>query len=156
GTPAYVYSWNAVRQSYNAVSHALAHSPHLICYAVKANGNLAILRRLAKLGCGADIVSGGELARAMEAGMPPDRIVFSGVGKTNAEIESALAAGVRSIHAESTAELEAIEAIAARMGRPASISLRVNPAVDPKTHPYIATGLKQSKFGIAAENARAL
>lgn len=156
GTPAYVYSWNAVRQSYNAVNNALAFSPHLICYAVKANGNLALLRRLAKLGCGADIVSGGELARAMAAGMPADRIVFSGVGKTDAEIESALAAGVRSIHVESAPEIEAIEAIAARMGRPASISLRINPAVDPKTHPYIATGLRESKFGMAAESARAL
>jgi diaminopimelate decarboxylase len=156
GTPAYVYSWNAIRQAYNAVDHALAHTPHLICYAVKANGNLSILRRLGKLGCGADIVSGGELARAMAAGIAPERIVFSGVGKTDAEIESALAAGVRSIHAESAAELDAIEAIAQRMGRPAPIALRVNPDVDPRTHPYIATGLKQSKFGIAMDTARAL
>jgi diaminopimelate decarboxylase len=156
GTPAYVYSWNAIRQAYNSVDQALSHTPHQICYAVKANSNLAILRRLGKLGCGADIVSGGELARALEAGIPAERIVFSGVGKTDAEIESALAVGVRSLHVESPAELDAVEAIAARMGRPAPIALRVNPNVDPKTHPYIATGLSKSKFGIAMADARAL
>ncbi len=156
GTPAFIYSWNAIRESYRLIDHALAHTPHLICYAVKANGNLALLRRLGKLGCGADIVSGGELARAMHAGIPGDRIVFSGVGKTDAEIESALAAGVRSIHAESAAEVDAIEGIAAQLGRPAPISLRVNPDVDPQTHPYIATGLKTSKFGIDMDTARAL
>jgi diaminopimelate decarboxylase len=123
---------------------------------MKANSNLALLRRLSQLGCGADIVSGGELARAMAAGMRPDSIVFSGVGKTDREIESALAAGVRSIHAESAAEIDAIEGIALRMGRPAPVSLRVNPDVDPKTHPYIATGLKQSKFGVTIEAAREL
>jgi diaminopimelate decarboxylase len=156
GTPCYVYSWNAIRESYNAIDRALGDTKHFIAYAMKANSNLALLRRLAQLGSGADIVSGGELARAMEAGMRPDRIVFSGVGKTDREIESALAAGVRSIHAESPAELDAIEGIAQRMGRPAPVSLRVNPDVDPKTHPYIATGLKQSKFGISMDAARAL
>jgi diaminopimelate decarboxylase len=156
GTPTYVYSWNAIRQSYNAIEQALGQSKHLIAYAMKANSNLAILKRLGKLGCGADIVSGGELMRALEAGIPAERIVFSGVGKTDAEIESALAASVRSIHAESVAEIDAIEAIAARMGRPAPVSLRVNPDVDPKTHPYIATGLKKSKFGIAMNQAREL
>jgi len=156
GTPSYVYSWSAIRESYQAVDRALSHTPHLIAYAMKANSNLAILRRLAQLGCGVDIVSGGELARAMAAGVPPERIVFSGVGKTDSEIESALAAGIRSIHAESPAEIDAIEAIAARIGRPAPISLRVNPNVDPQTHPYIATGLKKSKFGITMEAARAL
>ncbi len=156
GTPAYVYSWNAIREAYKLIDHALAHTPHMICYAVKANSNLAILKRLGKLGCGADIVSGGELARAMEAGIPGERIVFSGVGKTDAEIESALAAGVRSIHVESAAEIDAVEAIARHSGRPAPISLRVNPNVDPQTHPYIATGLKSSKFGIAMETAEML
>jgi diaminopimelate decarboxylase len=156
GTPAYVYSWNAIRQAYNGIDQALSFMPHLICYAMKANSSLAILKRLGKLGSGADIVSGGELMRALEAGIPADRIVFSGVGKTDAEIESALAAGVRSLHAESEAELDAIEAIAAHLGRPAPVSLRVNPDVDPQTHPYIATGLRESKFGITMEAARAL
>jgi diaminopimelate decarboxylase len=156
GTPSYVYSWNAIREAYKAIDRALADTKHGIAYAMKANSNIAILRRLAQLGCGADIVSGGELARAMEAGMRPDSIVFSGVGKTDREIESALAAGVRSIHAESAAEIDAIEGIAQRMNRPAPVSLRVNPDVDPKTHPYIATGLKQSKFGVTIEVAREL
>ncbi len=156
GTPAYVYSWNAIRQAYTAVDQSLQGMRHQICYAVKANSNLAILRRLGKLGCGADIVSGGELARALEAGIPADRIVFSGVGKTDAEIESALAVGVRSLHVESAAEIDAIERIAERMGRPAHIALRVNPDVDPKTHPYIATGQKKSKFGVSVEGAREL
>jgi diaminopimelate decarboxylase len=156
GSPCYVYSWNAIREAYNAIDRALGDTKHGIAYAMKANSNLALLRRLSQLGCGADIVSGGELARAMAAGMRPDSIVFSGVGKTDREIESALAAGVRSIHAESAAEIDAIEGIAQRMGRPAPVSLRVNPDVDPKTHPYIATGLKQSKFGVTVETAREL
>jgi diaminopimelate decarboxylase len=156
GTPSYIYSWNAIREAYKAIDRALGDTKHGVAYAMKANSNLALLRRLSQLGCGADIVSGGELARAMEAGMRPDTIVFSGVGKTDREIESALAAGVRSIHAESAAEIDAIEAIAQRMGRPAPVSLRVNPDVDPKTHPYIATGLKQSKFGVTIEVAREL
>jgi diaminopimelate decarboxylase len=156
GTPCYVYSWNGIREAYNSIDRALAPGPHLVAYACKANGNLAILRRLAQLGAGADIVSGGELARAMEAGVRPERIVFSGVGKLDREIESALAAGVRSIHAESPAEIDAIEAIAQRMNLRAPVSLRVNPDVDPKTHPYIATGLKQSKFGITIDAARGL
>jgi diaminopimelate decarboxylase len=156
GTPAYVYSWNAIRQAYSGIDQALSFMPHTICYAMKANSSLAILKRLGKLGSGADIVSGGELMRALEAGIPAERIVFSGVGKTDAEIESALAAGVRSLHVESIAELDAIEAIASHLGRPAPVSLRVNPDVDPKTHPYIATGLRESKFGITMEGARAL
>jgi diaminopimelate decarboxylase len=156
GTPCFVYSWNAIREAYTTIDRALGDTRHWIAYAMKANSNLALLRRLAQLGSGADIVSGGELARAMEAGMRPDRIVFSGVGKTDREIESALAAGVRSIHAESPAELDAIEAIAGGMGRPAPISLRVNPDIDPQTHPYIATGLRESKFGVSMDTARAL
>ncbi len=156
GTPVYVYSWNAIREAYKLIDHALAHTPHTICYAVKANSNLSILRRLGKIGCGADIVSGGELARAMQAGIPGDRIVFSGVGKTDAELESALAAGVRSIHVESAAEIDAVENIARHLGQPAPIALRVNPNVDPQTHPYIATGLKSSKFGIAMDTAQSL
>jgi diaminopimelate decarboxylase len=123
---------------------------------VKANGNLALLARLARLGAGADIVSGGELARALRAGIPPSHIVFSGVGKTDAEIAAALEAGVRSLHVESRAEIDAVEALAAQRGMAAPISLRLNPDVDPETHPYIATGLRKAKFGLEIDAARAL
>jgi diaminopimelate decarboxylase len=156
GTPLFVYGGSAIDAAYAAIDEALAFAPHLIAYAVKANGNLAILARLARLGAGADIVSGGELLRALEAGIPPDRIVFSGVGKRDDEIELALARGIRSLHAESAAEVDAIEAIARRMGKRAPLALRVNPDVDPQTHPYIATGLHESKFGIAIPTAEAL
>jgi len=130
GTPAYVYSAAAIDASFNAIDAALAGTPHLVAYATKANGNLAILSRLARASAGADIVSGGELARALKAGFPPERIVFSGVGKSDAEIEAALQAGVRSIHAESEQEIDAIEAVAGRLGTRARIALRVNPDVD--------------------------
>lgn len=156
GTPAYVYSWSAIREAYSAIDRSLSFTRHTICYAMKANSSLALLKRLGELGSGADIVSGGELKRALHAGIPGERIVFSGVGKTDAEIESALVAGVRSLHAESAPEIQAIEEVAKRLGRPAPVSLRVNPDVDPKTHPYIATGLKESKFGIDMATARAL
>jgi diaminopimelate decarboxylase len=129
--------------------------PHLTCYSVKANGNLAILALLAGLGGGADIVSGGELFRARQAGIPPDRIVYSGVGKTQAEIDYALREGILMFNIESTQELEAINNRAALLGGTARIALRVNPDIDPQTHPYISTGLKKNKFGIDIERALA-
>lgn len=154
GTPAYVYSGSAVDRAYATIDAALASVPHLVAYAVKANSNLALLARLARAGCGADIVSGGELTRALRAGFPADRIVFSGVGKTDAEIVAALDAGVQSLHAESEAEIFAIEAIARDRGVVAPISMRINPDVDAQTHPYISTGLHSTKFGLELDVAR--
>jgi diaminopimelate decarboxylase len=156
GTPAYVYSRSAIEDAYHSIDRALAEVPHLIAYAVKANSNLAVLSHLARIGSGADIVSGGELLRARRAGFSPERIVFSGVGKTDAEIRAALAFGVRSLHVESLQEIDAIEAIAQDLGVVARIALRINPDVDAATHPYISTGLHSSKFGIEIEIARAL
>lgn len=148
GTPTYVYSLRALREGYRAYDQALARVPHLVCYAVKANDTLAILRAFAREGSGFDIVSGGELFRAERAGADPRRIVFSGVGKTRDEIARALAAGILMFNVESPAELDALEAVAAADNRRAPVALRVNPDVDPKTHPYISTGMKKSKFGI--------
>src|SRR5262245_48874117 len=145
GTPCYVYSGASIDAAYAAIDAALAPAPHLVAYAVKANSNLAILARLARAGAGADIVSGGQLARAVRAGFAPNRIVFSGVGKTAAEIREALQAGVRSIHAESEQEIGVIETVARELGRRAPLALRVNPDVDAKTHPYIATGMSSTK-----------
>ena len=156
GTPCYVYSRAALEGRFRAFDGAFEGTPHLVCYAVKANSNLAVLNILARLGSGFDIVSGGELARVIAAGGDPAKVVFSGVGKTAAEMEAALAAGIRCFNVESAAELEALNALACRVGRIAPISLRVNPDVDPKTHPYIATGLKESKFGVAFADASAL
>ena len=153
GTPCYVYSRAALESRFRAFDGAFAGTPHLICYAVKANSNLAVLNIFARLGSGFDIVSGGELSRVLAAGGDPAKIVFSGVGKAATEMEAALAAGIRCFNVESAAELEALNAIACRAGRIAPVSLRVNPDVDPKTHPYIATGLKESKFGIAYADA---
>ena len=153
-TPAYVYSGSAIDQAYDVIDDALSFTPHLLAYAIKANANLAILKRLAQRGCAADIVSKGELARALHAGFTGERIVFSGVGKQRDEIEAALDAGVRALHVENIQELDLIEAIAEAKGRPAPIALRVNPDVDPQTHPYIATGLKESKFGLDFATAR--
>jgi diaminopimelate decarboxylase len=153
GTPCYVYSRAALESRFRAFDGAFDGMPHLVCYAVKANSNLAVLNVLARLGSGFDIVSGGELARVIAAGGDPAKIVFSGVGKTAAEMEAGLAAGIRCFNVESAAELEALNALACRVGRIAPISLRVNPDVDPKTHPYIATGLKESKFGVAFADA---
>lgn len=155
-TPVYVYSKAAIEAAYRRLDAALSFAPHMVAYAVKANGNLAVLRTLAAMGCGADIVSRGELERALVAGFPPDRIVFSGVGKRRDEIVRALEVGIRSIHVESVAELDAVEAIARDLGTRARVSFRVNPDVDPQTHPYIATGLTNSKFGIAIDEAEAL
>ena len=156
GTPCYVYSRRAIEAAYQALDRALDGLPHLICYAVKANSNLAVLDLLARQGAGFDIVSGGELARVLAAGGKPRSIVFSGVGKTEAEMEAALDVGILCFNVESAAELAALDTVARRMGRVAPVSLRVNPDVDPKTHPYIATGLKESKFGVAIADAPAL
>jgi diaminopimelate decarboxylase len=156
GTPCYVYSRAALEGNFRAFDAAFAGMPHLVCYAMKANSNLALLNILARLGSGFDIVSGGELARVIAAGGDPGKTVFSGVGKTAAEMDAALAAGIRCFNVESAAELDALNAIAGRVGRVAPVSLRVNPDVDPKTHPYIATGLKESKFGVAFAEAPAL
>ena len=156
GTPCYVYSRAALEQGYRAFDAAFAGTPHLVCYAMKANSNLAVLNLLARQGSGFDIVSGGELERVIAAGGDPGKTVFSGVGKSAAEMEAALAAGIRCFNVESAAELEVLNAVAGRAGKVAPMSLRVNPDVDPKTHPYIATGLKESKFGVAYSDAPAL
>jgi diaminopimelate decarboxylase len=147
GTPAYVYSKRAIERAYQSYTTALAGFPHRICYAVKANSNLAVLGVLAELGAHFDIVSGGELYRVLKAGAAADRVVFSGVGKTGAEVEYALEQGIHSFNCESEAELHLISEIASRLGRTASIALRVNPDVDAITHPYISTGLREHKFG---------
>lgn len=148
GTPVFVYGTAHIEQRYRGLVTALAGHPTLICYAVKANSNQAVLRTLARLGAGADIVSGGELERALAAGFPADKIVFSGVGKQVPEIDAALAAKLRSINIESAEELELVGARAAALGVRAPISLRINPDVDPDTHPYLATGLREAKFGV--------
>lgn len=156
GTPLYVYSRAQIEAAWRAYDDAFAQHEHLICYAVKANGNLAILELLARLGSGFDIVSGGELARVLAAGGDPQRVVFSGVGKREAEIEQALDAGILAFNIESEAELDRLNAVALRMGQQAPISLRVNPDVDARTHPYISTGLKDNKFGIDIHRAEAV
>ncbi len=148
GTPCYVYSSATLQHHFSVFDGAFQGMPHLTCYSVKANGNLAILGLFAKLGGGADIVSGGELFRARQAGIPANRIVYSGVGKTQAEIDYALRESILMFNIESTQELEAINQRATILNSKARIALRVNPDVDPKTHPYISTGLKKSKFGI--------
>lgn len=153
GTPCYVYSRATIERHWQAFDNALASRPHLICYAVKANSTLAVLNVLAKLGSGFDIVSVGELERVLRAGGEASKIVFSGVGKKADEIARALEVGIRCFNVESSAELEVINAVASKMNRRAAISLRVNPDVDAKTHPYISTGLKENKFGIAIEDA---
>ncbi|MCC6196402.1 MAG: diaminopimelate decarboxylase [Burkholderiales bacterium] len=156
GTPCYVYSRAALEAAYREYDEAFAGAEHLICYALKANSNLAVLGIFARLGSGFDIVSGGELARAIAAGGDPAKVVFSGVGKRASEMEQALAAGILCFNVESAEELARLDAVAGRMGKRAPISFRVNPDVDPKTHPYIATGLAQSKFGVAFADAPAL
>ncbi|MDD5365857.1 MAG: diaminopimelate decarboxylase [Gallionellaceae bacterium] len=152
-TPCYVYSSAALTEAYRAYDDAFAAHDHLICYAVKANSSLAILNLFARLGAGFDIVSGGELARVLAAGGDPGKVVFSGVGKTEAEMEAALNAGIHCFNVESESELARLNAVAERLGKIAPVSFRVNPDVDAKTHPYIATGLKENKFGIAYDEA---
>jgi len=153
GTPCYVYSRAALEAAYRAYDTALAAHDHLICYAVKANANLAILNVFARMGAGFDIVSGGELARVLAAGGDPAKIVFSGVGKREEEMRAALRAGIHCFNVESESELARLDRVAGEMGLRAPVSLRVNPNVDAKTHPYISTGLKENKFGIAHDQA---
>jgi diaminopimelate decarboxylase len=156
GTPAYVYSKAALVEAFAQFSAGLKGTNHLVCFAVKANPNLAILNLFASLGAGFDIVSGGELARVLAAGGDPKKIVFSGVGKTADEMRTALNAGIFCFNVESSSELERLNDVAKSMGKIAPVSLRVNPNVDAKTHPYISTGLKNNKFGVAFEDAIAV
>ncbi|MEO8345678.1 MAG: diaminopimelate decarboxylase [Betaproteobacteria bacterium] len=156
GTPCYVYSRAALESAWREFDAAFAGIPHLICYAMKANSNLAVLDVYARMGSGFDIVSGGELVRVLAAGGDPGKVVFSGVGKTESEMTAALAAGILCFNVESASELTRLDAVAGRLGRIAPVSFRVNPDVDPLTHPYISTGLKESKFGIAFADAPAL
>ncbi|MEE9102898.1 MULTISPECIES: diaminopimelate decarboxylase [Pseudomonas] len=156
GTPTYVYSRAHLTQQYRAYADALAGVPHLVCFAVKANSNLAVLNVLARLGAGFDIVSRGELERVLAAGGDPAKVVFSGVGKTREDMRRALQVGVHCFNVESEVELERLQAVAAELGVKAPVSLRVNPDVDAQTHPYIATGLKENKFGIAIDAAEAV
>ena len=152
-TPCYVYSKSALTQAFKSFSAGFKDCDHLVCFAVKANPSLAILNLFAKLGAGFDIVSGGELARVLAAGGDPKKIVFSGVGKTEAEMQAALNADIFCFNVESASELQRLNDVASFMGKVAPISLRVNPNVDAKTHPYISTGLKNNKFGVAYEDA---
>ena len=153
GTPCYVYSRAALTDAYRQFAVAFKSREHLICFAVKSNSNLAILNLFARLGAGFDIVSGGELQRVLAAGGAANKVVFSGVGKTEAEMRLALDAGILCFNVESAAELDRLNDVAGSMGKVAAISFRVNPDVDAKTHPYISTGLKQSKFGVAYTDA---
>jgi len=153
GTPCYVYSKQALTHAFENFEAGLANTDHLICFAVKANPNLAVLNVFAKLGAGFDIVSGGELARVIAAGGDPKKVVFSGVGKTEEEMRDALNAGILCFNVESQSELVRLNQVAGEMGKVAPVSLRVNPDVDAKTHPYISTGLKNNKFGVAIEDA---
>lgn len=153
GTPCYIYSHATLIRHIRAYDSAFKNVPHIIAFAMKANSNLAILRLMAKEGSGVDIVSGGELFRALKAGVPPSKIVFAGVGKNAEEIRDALKADILMFNVESSAELHAMNDVAASVGKTAPVALRINPDIDPKTHPYISTGLKKSKFGIAADRA---
>ncbi len=156
GTPVYVYSRAHLEQQYRSYADALQGVDHLVCFAVKSNSNLAVLNVLARLGAGFDIVSGGELERVLAAGGDAGKVVFSGVGKTRDEMRRALQAGVYCFNVESASELERLQEVAAELGVQAPVSLRVNPDVDAGTHPYISTGLKENKFGIAIEDAEAV
>ena len=153
GTPCYIYSYRTLVRHYRAYDQAFGTVPHIIAYAMKANSNLSILRVLAKEGGGADIVSGGELYRALKAGVPAEKIVFAGVGKSRQEFQEALKSDILMFNVESSGELRLINDVAGEMGLRARVALRVNPDIDPKTHPYISTGLKKSKFGIGADRA---
>jgi diaminopimelate decarboxylase len=156
GTPTYVYSAGAIAHVYEAYERALDGVPHLVCYAVKANMNLAVLDLLARLGAGADVVSGGELYRALRAGFEPGKIVFAGVGKTREEIQEGMKADVFAFNVESASELAVVDEVARGLAARARVAFRVNPDIDPQTHPYISTGLKTSKFGIPYREARPL
>src|SRR5262245_3692056 len=154
GTPFYCYSTATLTRHYRVFADAFADVPSLICYAMKANSNQAVIGTLAKLGAGADVVSGGELKRALLAGVPPERIMFSGVGKTATELADAVDAGILCVNVESEAELELLSAIAAGKARTVNVSVRVNPDIDPLTHAKIATGKAENKFGIPISRAR--
>ena len=156
GTPFYCYSTATLERHYRVLQQAFAGLDALICYAIKANSNQAVIATLARLGAGMDVVSEGELRRARAADVPSEKIIFAGVGKTREEMAYALGEGILSFNVESEPELEALSSVAASLGRTARIALRVNPDVDPRTHPYIATGLRQNKFGIPIEDAAAL
>ena len=156
GTPLFVYSRGAIEAAWREIDQALGSQAHLICYSVKANSNLAVLSALARLGSGFDVVSGGELKRVLAAGGKPDQIVFSGVGKTSAEISQALAVGIHCFNVESASELERLASIASAAGVRARVSMRINPDVDAQTHPYISTGLREHKFGIGMQDALAV
>ncbi len=156
GTPLYVYSTATLKRHWKVLDRSLAGVRHLVCYAAKANGNLAILDLFARLGAGFDIVSGGELYRVLKAGGDPRKVVYSGVGKSDEEIAFALSQRVRCINVESGPELGRVSVVARRLGVRAPVAVRVNPDVDPRTHPYIATGLKKSKFGVSVPDARRL
>ena len=156
GTPTYVYSAASIDAAFRDYQGALSGRAHLICYAVKANSNLAILNRLAKLGAGFDVVSAGELARVVRAGGDPGKVVFSGVGKTRGELALALDKGIRCFNVESESELKQLADVAATQGKVAPVSIRINPDVDAGTHPYISTGLRENKFGVDASTARRL
>ncbi|MBV1885744.1 MAG: diaminopimelate decarboxylase [Parvibaculaceae bacterium] len=156
GTPFYCYSTATLTRHYEVFAQAFQKTDTLICYSVKANSNIAVLRTLANLGCGADVVSGGELRRAIRAGIPPERIVFSGVGKTVREMEDALSAGIHQFNVESEPELDQLSAVATRVGKQATIAIRVNPDVDAKTHEKISTGKAENKFGISWKRATAV
>jgi diaminopimelate decarboxylase len=153
GTPLYIYSANTLIRHFRAYDDAYGKFPHVICYALKANTNGAVLKLLAKQGCGADIVSGGELYRALKAGIPPKKIVYAGVGKTEDEIRFALKSKLLMFNVESADELREIDRVAGTMGVKAPIALRINPDIDPQTHPYISTGMKEHKFGISIDEA---
>ncbi|HLA51260.1 MAG TPA: diaminopimelate decarboxylase [Thermodesulfobacteriota bacterium] len=153
GTPCYIYSHKTLIRHYNAFDEAFKTVPHLICYSVKANSNIAVLNTFIKQGSGVDIVSGGELYRALKAGADPKKIVYSGVGKKEDEIEYALKTGILMFNVESPEELRTINKIAGRLKKKAGFAIRINPNIDPKTHPYISTGLKKNKFGIETEQA---
>ncbi len=153
GTPCYVYSYATLKRHLHVFDQAFEGIPHLVCFAMKANSNIAIIRAMVKDGAGVDIVSGGELFRALTAGAPPDRIVYSGVGKTREEMAYALKSGILQFNVESEAELFVLDQVARELGKKAPVSIRVNPDINPKTHPYISTGLKKSKFGVPVADA---
>lgn len=156
GTPVYIYSYRTLERHFRVFDSAFKGIPHITCYSCKANSNIAILRVMGALGGGTDIVSGGELCRALQAGIPPGRIVFSGVGKTEEEIAAAMRAGILMINVESADELAAAQRVAKRLKRTIRLSVRVNPQIDAKTHPYITTGLKKNKFGVLWDEAYGL
>lgn len=156
GTPFYAYSYRTLERHFRVFNDAFRKTPHITCYSCKANASSAILRMTAKFGGGADIVSGGELYKALRAGIPANKIVFSGVGKTEDELRSAIRAGILMINIESEGELQAVSRLAQALKKAVPVSIRVNPEIDPKTHPYITTGLKKNKFGVLWKDARRL